>query len=68
MTTTETTSREHAAMEAAGMDDAELAEAIRTLRYRNVYDEWERLRACVDEQEERARARFLDHAVNTNQR
>lgn len=59
---TTTTDQEHAAMEAAGMTDDELTETIRTLRYRNVYDEWDMLRACVDEQENRARARFLDRA------
>lgn len=66
--TTETTDREHEAMEAAGMDDAELAEAIRTMRHRRVHDEWTLLRACVDEQEHRARARFLSRTHETNQR
>lgn len=68
MTTTETTDREHAAMEAAGMTDPELTEVIRTLRHRNVYDEWDLLHACVDEQESRARSRFLDRTHETNQR
>jgi hypothetical protein len=68
MTTTETTDREHAAMEAAGMDDAELEATVRTLRHRRVHDEWTMLRACVDEQEHRARARFLNRVHKTNQR